>query len=307
MSVLCLGESIVDLVCEQPVRDFSEAQAFVPHCGGAVANAAVVAARCGAEVSLGGGAGDDPWGAWLEHRLRSEGIDLRWWSRIEGLATPLAFVVVDELGEPDFLVYGQGIEAVMETLTGRLEQAIGGSAALMLGSNTLVGAVERELSSKARDIALAADRPFLFDVNLRPHRWADLAVAVELARSFCDGALLVKVNREESVQLTGEDDPAAAAEAICSWGCQEAVVTLGPKGALARGRVRADAPGTPARAIDTTGAGDVVTGVLIAALAAHDFEPEAIGDILPSAVSAAARSTEGWGAVDALPALAPLR
>ena len=137
---LCLGESIVDLVCEQPVRDFSEAQAFVPHCGGAIANAAVVAARCGADVSLGGGAGDDPWGAWLERRLRAEGVDLRWWTRIDGLATPLAFVVVDERGEPDFLVYGAGdrgrhANRWPDVSIGRSSR----SAALLLGSNTFVG------------------------------------------------------------------------------------------------------------------------------------------------------------------------
>jgi fructokinase len=307
VSILCLGESIVDLVCERPVRDFSEAETFVPHCAGAIANAAVVAARCGADVSLGGGAGADPWGAWLERRLRAEGVDLRWWSRIEGLATPLAFVVVDERGEPDFLIYGHGIETVMQSLASDLEQAIDSSAALLLGSNTLVGTAEREVSTRARELALATDRPILFDVNLRAHRWPDMSVAAELARRLCDGALLVKVNREESVQLTGERDPAAAALEICSWGCRVAVVTLGPEGALAHGTVRSDVPGVAARAIDTTGAGDVVTGVLIAALAARDFDPVAIAEALPAAVSAAARSTEGWGAVDALPALTPLR
>jgi sugar/nucleoside kinase (ribokinase family) len=301
VGVLCLGESIVDLVCERPVRDFAEAEAFVPHCGGAIANAAVVAARCGAEVSLAGGAGADAWGAWVEQRLRYEGIDLRWWSRIEGLATPLAFVVVDEHGDPDFLVYGQGIEAVMSSVADDLETAIASSTALLVGSNTLVGEAERDVTLRARDLALAAGKPFIVDVNLRAHRWANLALAVNLMRNLCDGALLVKVNRDESKTLTGEADPIAAAEAIRSWGCEEVVVTLGAEGALARGAVAGDAPGVAANAIDTTGAGDVVTGVLIAALAARGFDPKAIADALPAAVAAAAHSTEGWGAIDALP------
>jgi sugar/nucleoside kinase (ribokinase family) len=65
--------------------------------------------------------------------------------------------------------------------------------------------------------------------------------------------------------------------------------------------VNVEVPGVPAKAIDTTGAGDVVTGVLVAALAAREFDPEAIADALPAAVATAARSTEGWGAIDALP------
>ena len=70
MSVLFLGEAIVDLVCEQPVREVTDAPAFVPHCGGAIANAALVAARYGADVGLAGGVGEDAWGRWLEERLR---------------------------------------------------------------------------------------------------------------------------------------------------------------------------------------------------------------------------------------------
>jgi sugar/nucleoside kinase (ribokinase family) len=68
--------------------------------------------------------------------------------------------------------------------------------------------------------------------------------------------------------------------------------------------VEADVPGVRAQVVDATGAGDVVTGVLLAALAAAGFEPAAVSDALPDAVTAAGRSTEGWGAVDALPPLA---
>jgi sugar/nucleoside kinase (ribokinase family) len=304
VSVLCLGEAIVDLVCERPVRDLSEARAFVPHCGGAVANAAVVAARCGAEVSLAGGVGDDAWGRWLEGRLREEGVGLRWFTRLAELATPLAFVVVDSDGEPTFHVHGHGIEAGVESLAADLEQAIASADALVLGSNTFVGETEREISLAARELILKQDKPFVFDPNLRLHRWTDGSAARALFRDLCQGALLVKVNREESTFITGADDPTAAADAICDLGADVAVVTLGAAGALARGHARVDVDGVNARIVDATGAGDVVTGVLVAALAARSYEPAAVEAALPAAVEAAARSTEGWGALDALPPLA---
>jgi fructokinase len=304
VSVLCLGEAIVDFVCEQPVRDLSEAEAFVPHCGGAVANAAVVAARCGADVSLAGGVGDDAWGRWLEARLREEGVGLRWFTRIEELATPLAFVVVDSDGEPTFNVYGHGIEAGVESLAADLDEAVVSAEALVLGSNTFVGETEREISLAARRLILQRDKAFVFDPNLRHHRWPDQPGARALFRELCEGALLVKVNREEAVFITGSKDPAEAADAICDLGARVAVVTLGAAGALARGEVRIDVGGVSARVVDATGAGDVVTGVLVAGLAARLFEPNAVEAALPAAVEAAARSTEGWGAVDALPPLA---
>ena len=57
MRTLCLGEALVDLVCERPVASIAEADAFVPRFGGAIANVAVTAARRGADVALAGGVG----------------------------------------------------------------------------------------------------------------------------------------------------------------------------------------------------------------------------------------------------------
>ena len=301
MRTLCLGEALVDLVCERPVDGLADADAFVPHSGGAVANAAVVAARCGAGVALGGGVGDDAWGRWLEQRMRSEGLDLTWFARAPGVATPLAFVTVNHAGEPDFVVYGQTIPETMQSVERKLEAAVTSCDALFFGSNTLVGDVERRLTSTARALALDAGKPVLFDPNLRLHRWPDRAEAIEVVRSFCVSALMVKVNRDEATKLTGEREPERAAEALCALGAQTAVVTLGTDGAMARGAVHAAVGGFPVQPIDTTGAGDVVAGVLIAALAAQDFDPAAIASALPAAIEAASRSTEGWATIDSLP------
>src|SRR3712207_4018143 len=92
---LLLGEALVDLICEGPVASLPQADAFVPHFGGAVANVAVGAARQGANGELAGGVGADAWGDWLRARLSDEGVGLSWFSSIEGLTTPLAFVTVD--------------------------------------------------------------------------------------------------------------------------------------------------------------------------------------------------------------------
>ena len=178
VSVLCLGESLVDFFCERPVAGFEEADTFVPHSGGAPANAAVVAARCGAQVSLGSGVGDDPWGEWLARRFRAEGIGMDWFSCVPGLRTPLAFVVVDDQGEPDFIVYGDDIESGLLSLEDRLEEAIAAHDALLIGSNTLLGERERRLTRRARELALAAGKRIFFDPNVRVRRWRDPGEAV---------------------------------------------------------------------------------------------------------------------------------
>ena len=108
------------------------------------------------------------------------GRGLRWLARLPGFPTPLAFVLVNEAAEPDFIVYGEGIEAGILSLEERLEEAIAAHDALLFGSNTLLGARERALTLRARDLALAAGKHVLFDPNLRMRRWRDRSEAVEM-------------------------------------------------------------------------------------------------------------------------------
>jgi sugar/nucleoside kinase (ribokinase family) len=155
------------------------------------------------------------------------------------------------------------------------------------------------VTSRARELALSHGRPVLFDWNLRLHRWHDADEALAVARTSCDGALLVKVNLEEARLLTGERDAARAAEAVTRLGCRLALVTLGAEGAVLRGDASSDVPGVAARVVDTTGAGDALLGVVVAALQASGWEPWAVADALRRAVEVAARTTESFGALEA--------
>jgi sugar/nucleoside kinase (ribokinase family) len=294
---LCLGEALVDLVCERPAASLVEAGSFVPHFGGAVANVAVSAARIGAAVALAGGAGDDAWGAWLRDRLIAEGVDLEWFALTPGLATPLAFVVTDESGEPHFQIYGEGIEAMIVAAGPRLEEAVEECDSLFFSSNTLAGEEERALTLRARELALELGLPVCFDPNLRLHRWDSIDRAVQAARACVPGAMLVRCNRSEAQLLTGEDDPETAARALVAQGAQIAVVTLGADGALMRGAVAANVPGRPVRLASSVGAGDALMGVLLGRLALAGFYPPAAAAALPEAVEASARACERWGAV----------
>jgi fructokinase len=121
---VCLGEVLVDLICERPLEDMTQGQAFVPHFGGAVANVAVTAASHGAHVALAGGAGDDPWGRWLRDRLGRERVGLSLFELVPGVATPVAIVGVGPDGEPSYQIYGDSIATVVAALGGRAEAAI---------------------------------------------------------------------------------------------------------------------------------------------------------------------------------------
>ena len=298
MPTLCLGEVIVDLVCERRVADLAHADAFRPHFGGAVANVAVGAAGLGAEVELAGGAGDDSWGRWLRDRLAAAGVRLDHFRLVEGCATPVAFVVTDLDGEPSFQIYGDGIAATVQAVGEGLPDAVEAADALFFSSNTLAGEPECELTMSARERALELGRPVVFDPNLRLHRWRSATAAIAAANACVPGALLVRCNRTESELLTGEPDPERAARALLKAGARMAAVTLGPHGALLRGEVRADAPGKPAEVVSTVGAGDAFTAVLLGRLALAGFYAPAAGAALEEAVRESARTTERWGAVE---------
>jgi sugar/nucleoside kinase (ribokinase family) len=90
-------------------------------------------------------------------------------------------------------------------------------------------------------VALALERPVVFDANLRLHRWPHPGRAASVARECVPGAFLVKANREEAPLLTGERDPAAGAAALAAAGPALAVVTLGADGAVVRGAQSRDA------------------------------------------------------------------
>jgi len=298
MACLVLGETLVDLICEQPADGLADAAAFAPHFGGAGANVAVNAARRGARVALAGGAGQDPWGEWLLERLRSEGVDTRFFALAEGRQTPVAFATVTAQGEPSFAIYGEGISAALAALDGRIDEAVEASEALSFASNTLVGP-ERAVTLRARERALSLGRPVCFDPNLRLERWPSPEAAVEAARACLPGCLLVKANAAEARLLTGEADPGRAADALAAAGVALVVVTLGPDGALARGAQSHEVPGRPARVVSTVGAGDAFLGTLLARLQEMAWDPAHPGlrEALAEAAEAGARATETWGAV----------
>jgi sugar/nucleoside kinase (ribokinase family) len=292
MRILCLGEVLVDLVCEHPVDSPAQADAFVPRFGGDVANAAVNAARRGGDVALAGGAGDDGWGAWLRERLAAERVGLEWFELLDDVQTKLAFVTVDSGGEPTFSFYGDGVAPEA------LPAAMRACDALFFTSNTLLGEQERMLALTARRQALDAGKPVALDANLRPARWGSADAAVATVQGCVPETALLKCNRAEAQLLTGRDDPAAGAQALLELGARSVVVTLGADGALLRGAGGdRDVPGVAASPVDTTGAGDAVSGVLLARLAAADFDLAVLPDALGEAVEAAARVTEHHGAI----------
>lgn len=295
---MCLGEVLVDFICERSLEEMTDGGAFVPHFGGSVANIAVTAARHRARVALASGAGEDPWGRWLRDRLRREQVDLSLFELVPDVLTPVAIVAVGPGGEPSYQIYGESIATVVQGFAGGVEEAMSAASGLFFSSNTLVGMEEREVTMRAREVALGLGRPVIFDPNLRLERWRTRAEAAATVNACVPGALLVRANAEEAALMTGEHDPERAAVALVKAGARMVVITLGAEGALLRGELRLDVPGRPANVVSTIGAGDVLTGILLARLAGSGYYPSAVAASLPEAVAQSSLACERWGALE---------
>jgi sugar/nucleoside kinase (ribokinase family) len=296
--ILCLGEALVDLICQHPADGPAQAGSFVPHFGGAVANVAIGIARAGGGVALAGGVGNDAWGEWLRDRLDADGVDTSLFQLIDGLPTPLALVTVDESGDATYSIYNQGIGTIVPGLRAQLDQAIEESGALFFSSNTLVGEEERELTMHARELALARELPVIFDPNLRLPRWETRADAQASANACVPGALLVRLNLEEAQLMTGEQDPERAATALLKAGARMVALTLGTEGAILRGEFHTDVEAVEANLRSTIGAGDAFTAALLSQLQLTAYYPPAVPASMRAAAAAAAAACERWGAVD---------
>jgi fructokinase len=221
-------------------------------------------------------------------------------SLVPGLQTPVAFVAFGPGREPTFSVYGDGIRAGIRAVADDLEDAIAGASALVFGSNTLVGEPERELTLRARDLALSHGIPVVFDPNVRPNRWADMTQAWARCREAVRGSFLTRANLDEARGAAGLDPGAGAeecAEALCGLGARVAVVTMGSAGAVARGEAEGSAAAREVEVVSPLGAGDAFLGALAARAGQGGWTAEAVVAGLADAAAAGARACESWEAV----------
>lgn len=306
--VVCFGEALVDLVCEQPVDSLAEAPAFVPRVGGSLANIAVVASRFGAGTELCGGIGDDEFGRWLREQIGALGVDVERFAPVPGVATTVALVAVSPAAEPSFAFYG-GVRRPAAFAGPQLGTALSDPpGVLVLGSDTLIGDAERAVTLRAAALARERGWTVLCDPNLRPARWAGDAEMLASSRALVAAADVVKCNAAEARALTGEDEDESAARALRALGPRVVAVTRGPEGALlVRGDGGIAVPAVDVgAAVDATGAGDCVAGILAAAIAAG-LDAEDLDRALPVAMDGAAGVMSEWGALTGLPAPARAR
>ncbi|MFI6343933.1 ribokinase [Streptomyces sp. NPDC050560] len=288
--IVVLGSANMDLVAYAKVApalgETVTGESFRTVAGGKGANQAVAAARAGGAVTMAGAVGDDAFGARLRAVLAEAGVDTGR-LRTTGTPTGTAHIVVDGEGRNAIVV----VPGANGTVTGLAE----GDEAAIAAAGTLLLQLEVPLAGVLAGARAAREHGVRTVLTPAP--------AQPLPDELLARVDLLVPNEHEAAALAGVEDPRAAARALLDL-VPEVVVTMGARGSLylGRGLEPLVVPARPARAKDTTAAGDTFVGALAVALG----EGRPMPDALAWATAAAALSVEREGASSSMPGRAAI-
>ncbi len=251
--------------------------------GGKGANQAIAAARAGGQVALVGAVGSGEHGEQIRASLAAASVDTTLLRRVEG-ASGTALIMVDGAGE-NLIGVVPGANATLSQLTAAERELIIASAVVLLQLEIpIAGVLDAAMTACAAGVTAI--------LNVSP--------AAQLPRELLAAVDVVIANQHEAqaVAATPGAAPEVAARGLLD-SVPAVVVTLGAEGALYVDRTQAEvrvAP-PPARAVDTTAAGDTFAGYFAVGLA----ERRTPADALCRACSAAAISVERMGASTSIP------
>ena len=239
---------------------------FSTAAGGKGANQAVAASRLGAQVTMVGCVGNDPYGEILLQGLNTDGVETRFVRKAAGSHTGVALITVAEGGENSIIVISG---ANWQLTTDDVARAVAEIAA----ADLLVLQLETPLEVVDYAVRVALDQHVPVVLNPAPARPlpSDLLASVDY----------LVLNESEASLLSGGtvNDLASAekaAEHIRQQGVGVVILTRGSRGAFVSAKTGSfTVPAFPVTPVDTTAAGDAFVGGLAYGLALKKPLPEA--------------------------------
>ncbi len=263
--------------------------------GGKGANAAVAAARAGAEVLLIGAVGADDAGVKALASLREDGVDTSGVATLEDHPSGAALIIVDAKGENQ-IVIGPGANGAVSAamVSAAMDSVLSNTAVVLVSTEIPYAAVAAavEAAAQAGVMCLLNPAPVIPGlVDLLPFGPVLTPNAIELtemAHACGNASNSDKETVDARLQSLGRR---TGAPVIVTMGGDGCAVRL-PDGGLYRIPIQAQV-----EVVDTTGAGDTFNGVLACRLAAGDPLMSAIR----TAVMAASISVTAFGARAGMP------
>ncbi len=291
--VLAFGEPMVEFNQTGGAGSRNYLQGF----GGDTSNAAIAAARQGAKVGYLTALGPDLYGRMFRELWDAEGVDHSL-VRDDPEAYTAAYFVTHGPKGHEFSFFRAGSAASRIKPSDLPRAAIGEARILHLsGISLAISNSACDACYAAIDAVRAGGGLVSFDTNLRLRLWTkDRARAVMTDVIGLSDICLPSF--DDIVAITGIEVHDRLVDFCLDRGAKIVALKLGAEGALvADGTRRVRIGPKPCRPVDATGAGDTFGGSFLARIAAGD-DIEAAGHY---AATAAALSTEGYGAVEPIP------
>ncbi len=214
--------------------------------GGKGLNQSIALAHAGADVAHAGCIGPD--GAWLEERLRREGVDTGF---VQTVDTPTghAVIQVSASGENAIVIYAGANGCVSPGQAEAVIQTFSPGDFLL---------IQNEISALPNILRAAHTRGLRTAFNPAPMDAAVSRLPLDLVDLFI-------VNETEALALAGSAEPGQVGDVMHRRFNQAAtVLTLGAKGAwYLADKIRLYVPPTDVTPRDTTAAGDTFTGFFL--------------------------------------------
>ncbi|MFN4215285.1 carbohydrate kinase family protein [Exiguobacterium sp.] len=298
-TVHCIGELLIDWVCEDASSDLVNGTTFVKKAGGAPANVAAVVSKHGGESSFLGQVGADPFGQFLKETLTSNGVGID--NLVEAGDTTFAFVSIQADGERDFTFRrGSDGDYAFESID---LSAFKPGDIVHFGSATAL--LDGELKNAYFKLLQFAKRDGLFvsfDPNYRDALVTNLDAFKQDSLHFIAEADFVKLSEEEAHLLTGADSLDDAVEQLLRLGAKRVAITLGSRGTLiATSEGSEIIPSVKIESVDSTGAGDAFVGAYLYRLATLGVDDTRLQKDIEYANVTGALTCTAYGAIPAIP------
>lgn len=265
---VAVGECMIELFSEDPVP-IDRAERFRCSFGGDALQAAMTVANLGTPSAVATVLGDDPFAEPLLSWFERSGISTHVVVRRTGF-TGLYLISLDGTGERSFAYYRKG-SAASTIDAADVAWSEAPEAVLVSGITQAVSESSRRAALEAARRTREAGGLVVFDVNYRSRLWEDDAAkareAFEEILPLCD---VIRASApEETTIIADEPNAARAARSLTTRGPSIAVVGCGAGGAVVAsgGSVEKIAPPS-VECVDTTGAGDALTGGFVHGLLA---------------------------------------
>ncbi|CAM4279378.1 carbohydrate kinase [Cytophagaceae bacterium 50C-KIRBA] len=306
MSVLCIGEALIDMICTDKGSTLSAGENFLKKPGGAPTNVAAAIAALGGEVYLSAKVGNDPFGKQLQEVMNSFGVNTQHVHLDDQYFTTFAFVSLMLDGERDF-VFNRGADAQL---------SIDDIKSIDLSQQHIIhfGSATAFLDGQLKDAyyqllkeAKAIGKVISFDPNYRHLLFADKQESfIQQSIIFLQQADFVKLSDEEAMLITRTTTLAEATERLLHICPGVFAITLGKEGTLLglSGKTWTISS-IPIQPTDTTGAGDAFVGAVLYQLDQFQVKdlvqlsPAEWTKIILNANKAGARTCEYMGAMEA--------